>query len=51
MHYPLALKDSTVRFYWLDLNIGLKAAKLNNEVDQMMKFFSSERGKPVEFSL
>lgn len=51
VHYPLALKDSTVRFYWLDLNIGLKAAKLNNEVDQMMKFFSSERGKPVEFAL
>lgn len=51
VHYPLAVKDSTVKFYWLDLNVGMEAAKLNNRIDTMMKYFGSEKGKPVEFTL
>ena len=51
VHFPLAVKDSTVKFYWLDLNIGLEAAKLNNRIDTMVKFFGSEKGKPLEFKL
>lgn len=51
VHYPLAVKDSTVKFYWLDLNVGLEAAKLNNRIDSMIKYFASEKGKPVEFTL
>lgn len=51
VHYPLAVKDSTVKFYWLDLNIGLEAARLNNRIDSMLKYFGSEKGKPVEFTI
>lgn len=51
VHFPLAVADSTVKFYWLDLNIGMEAAKLNNRIDQMLKYFGSEKGKPKEFTL
>lgn len=51
VHYPLAVANSTVKFYWLDLNIGLEAARLNNRIDSMLKYFGSEKGKPVEFTL
>lgn len=51
VHFPLAVKEATVKFYWVDLNIGLEAAKLNNRIDTMIKYFSSEKGKPIEFAL
>jgi len=51
VHYPLAVRDSTVKFYWLDLNVGLEAARLNNRIDSMLKYFGSEKGKPVEFAV
>lgn len=51
VHFPLAIPGSTVKFYWIDLNIGLEAAKLNNRIDQMIKYFSSVKGKPLEFAL
>lgn len=51
VHYPLAVKDSTVKFYWLDLNVGMEAARLNNRIDSMLKYFGSEKGKPVEFTI
>lgn len=51
VHYPLAVPDATVKFYWLDLNIGMRAARLNNELSNMIAFFQSSKGKPVEFEL
>lgn len=51
VHYPLAVPGAEVKFYWLDLNIGLRAAKLNNELSNMIAFFQSVKGKPVEFTL
>lgn len=51
VHYPLAAKQPEVKFYWLDLNIGMRAAKLNNELSDMIAFFQSVKGKPVEFEL
>lgn len=49
VHYPIASPGATVRFYWVDLEIGEQAAELNNELDAMIKFFQSDKGKPVEF--
>lgn len=51
VHFPLAAKNPEVKFYWIDLNVGLRAAKLNNQVSDMMAFFQSAKGKPVEFEL
>lgn len=51
VHYPLAAKDAEVKFYWVDLNLGMRAAKLNNELSNMISFFQSVKGKPVEFLL
>lgn len=51
VHYPLAAKQPEVKFYWIDLNVGIEAARLNNRIDAMIKFFGSVGGKPVEFTL
>jgi hypothetical protein len=51
IHFPLAAKKPEVKFYWVDLNAGLRLAKLNNEVDRAIKHFASQKGKPVEFVL
>jgi len=51
VHFPLAAPNPKVTFYWLDLNIGMEAARLNNRIDSMMRFFGSEKGKPVEFTV
>jgi hypothetical protein len=51
VHYPLAVKGSTVSFYWVDLEIGRHCAELNNSLDRMIAFFESDRGKPVPFDL
>lgn len=51
VHFPLAVEHATVKFYWVDLHVGLRAAQLNRQIDKMLKFFGSASGKPVEFSL
>lgn len=51
IHFPLAAPNPEVKFYWVDLNVGLRIAKLNNEVDTALNFFKSVKGKPLEFKL
>ena len=51
VHFPLAVEGSRVRFYWVDLNVGIEAARLNNRIDRMIAHFQSKAGKPVEFTL
>lgn len=51
VHYPLASPDPEVKFYWVDLDLGLRAALVNNAVDLMIAEFKSVRGKPKEFAL
>ena len=51
VHYPLTSKEPRVNFYWVDLSVGLRAAKLNNSLDAMIAFFKSSFGKPVQFEL
>lgn len=51
VHYPLARPNSIVKFYFVDLKIGLAAAELNNRIGNMMKHFRSVAGKPIEFDI
>lgn len=51
VHFPIAEKEAEVKFYWVDMVIGLEAAKLNNRLDRMIAHYRSVKGKPVEFSL
>lgn len=51
VHFPLAVPDSTVSYYWVDMKVGKRAAELNMALDNMIKFFGSKAGKPVPFDL
>lgn len=51
VHFPLAAADARVRFYWLDLALGMRAAELSNTVGEAIKFFKSPEGRPVEFTV
>lgn len=50
VHFPLADRDARVRFYWIDLEEGFKAAMLSKAVGAALKFFRTD-GKPQEFTL
>lgn len=51
LHFPLADENPQLRFYWVDLELGVRAAKLNAQLDKMIAFFQSEAGRPVAFEL
>lgn len=51
IHFPLAEKGPEVGLYWIDLKVGLAAAKLNNRLDDMIKWFASKDGKPIPFTI
>lgn len=50
VHFPLAEPGARVRFYWIDLEHGFKAALLSKRVGDALKFFRAE-GKPMEFTV
>lgn len=49
VHYPIATPGATVQFYWVDMQVGLEAAKLNNRLNEMINYYKSEKGKPIRF--
>lgn len=51
LHYPLADPEPELKFYWLDMKLGLRAAQLNNRLDAMIAHFQSEAGRPIHFDL
>ena len=51
VHYPIANSDARVNFYWIDLEVGIRAAQLNNQLDKMIAFYKSEKGKPIRFEV
>ncbi|WP_131822193.1 hypothetical protein [Mycobacteroides chelonae] len=51
LHYPLDVPGSTLNFYWISLKHGLEAAKLNNRIDALEKFYKNKAGAPVPFTL
>lgn len=51
VHFPIAERGAEVSFYWVDMKIGLEAAKLNNRLDDMIKWFQSVKGKPIKFDI
>lgn len=51
VHFPIGEKDPEVQFYWVDMKVGLEAAKLNNRLQAMTNFYKSEKGKPIRFEI
>lgn len=51
VHFPLSKSDARVGFHWISLEQGLRAAKANNFLDGVIKFFKSKDGKPIPFEL
>lgn len=51
IHYPIANEDAEVSFYWIDLELGLKAAKMNNALEDMISFLKSAKGRPQKFEM
>lgn len=51
VHFPIGEREAEVGFYWVDLAVGLEAAKLNNRLDAMIKYYRSTKGKPIKFEV
>ena len=51
VHYPLASADPRVGFYWVNLRVGLEAARLSNRIDEMVRYFGSVAGQPIPFEI
>jgi len=51
VHYPIGERGAEVGFYWVDMHVGLEAAKLNNRLNKMTNYYQSEAGKPVLFEI
>lgn len=51
VHFPIAEKNAEVSFYWVDMKVGIEAAKLNNRLDEMVKYYKSKAGKPIRFEI
>lgn len=51
VHFPIGEPGAEVAFYWVDMQVGLQAAKLNNRLDDMIKWFKSKKGKPIRFEV
>lgn len=51
VHFPIAEPGADVNFYWVDMEVGLEAAKLNNRLDAMVRWYKSKAGKPVPFEI
>jgi len=51
VHFPIGEPGAEVGFYWVDMHIGLEAAKLNNRLDAMTKYYRSTKGKPIKFEV
>ncbi|AGT12667.1 Cas4 family exonuclease [Mycobacterium phage DuncansLeg] len=51
VHFPIMTKDPEVRFYWVDLEMGLKASLLAKEVQAMRNQFNSKDAQLTELDL
>ncbi|QFG10290.1 exonuclease [Mycobacterium phage DyoEdafos] len=51
VHFPIMTKNPKVRFYWVDLTLGLKASLLAKEVEAMRRVFSSKDSELKELNL
>ena len=51
VHFPIMTKNPEVKFYWVDLELGLRAALLGKQVEALRRFFASKDSDLKEFSL
>lgn len=50
VHFPLAQPNPQVKFYWIDLSVGLYAAQVSNQVDEVIRRCRNT-ASPKEFAL
>lgn len=48
VHFPIMSRDPRVRFYWVDLRLGLRAALLGRQVEEMRSVFKRKDAELVE---
>lgn len=51
IHFPIMTKDPQVRFYWIDLNLGMRAALIGKQVEQVRSWFNRKDSIPKELVL
>ncbi|WP_207760577.1 hypothetical protein [Mycolicibacterium sphagni] len=51
VHFPIMTKNPQVKFYWVDLTLGLKASVLAKEVEAMRRVFNSKDSELKELDL
>ncbi|ALF00367.1 hypothetical protein SEA_ARCHIE_61 [Mycobacterium phage Archie] len=51
VHFPIMTKNPQVKFYWVDLELGLQAALLGKQVEAMRRVFNSKDSELKELSL
>lgn len=51
VHFPIMSKEPAVRFYWIDLQLGLRASKLAKEVESVRSYFSRKESDLKEVDL
>lgn len=51
VHFPIMAKNPQVAFYWIDLELGLRASLLAKEVEAMRSYFSRKDAEPTALSL
>lgn len=51
VHFPIMERNPKVRFYWIDLQLGVRAAKLAREVETMRNFFNRKEAGLKELEL
>ncbi|WP_207558800.1 hypothetical protein [Mycobacteroides abscessus] len=51
VHFPIMNDAAEVQFYWIDLQLGLRAAKIGKQVEEVRKWFSRKESDPKELIL
>lgn len=51
VHFPIGQRGADVSLNWVDMQVGLEAARLNNRLDSMIRHYKSVKGKPIRFDL
>lgn len=48
VHFPIMVEGSQPRFYWIDLQVGKRAALIGKQVESVRKWFNRKDATPTE---
>lgn len=51
VHFPIREDDPDVHFYWVDLQLGLRAARIGKQVETVRSWFKRKESKLIELEL